>query len=352
MAKKGTDKVLPRGIWQREKNGDYWIRFTDGNGKKRREKAGSFSAAESLLAKRKTGVLKGRKLPETLRDTRKVTISDLCDLAVEFTASHKSSRDYVTRAKVTKEQFGDMPAEGLTPVMIDRWLRKAFKNGATANRYRAFLSLCFREGMANGKVTSNPARLVRLRKESDGRLRYLSKKEYDTLCESIKKLYPQHLGEFQFACHTGARLSEQYSCTWGQYDVERRAIDIVDTKNGHNRTLHLNKVASEVVESIKRKGQKPNERIFPRTGTTYANQSWFIPCLEDSGITEVVWHSLRHTFCSWLALSGAGIKTIMELAGHRSISMSARYAHLSPDAKSMAVELIADLGAEKDTRTT
>ena len=48
------------------------------------------------------------------------------------------------------------------------------------------------------------------------------------------------------------------------------------------------------------------------------------------GLSGYVWHSNRHTFCSWLAMAGASIKEIQEAAGHKSIIMPARYSHLSP----------------------
>ena len=46
------------------------------------------------------------------------------------------------------------------------------------------------------------------------------------------------------------------------------------------------------------------------------------------------------TFCSWLAMAGASIKEIQELAGHKTITMSARYSHLSPAHKLSVVDRI------------
>jgi hypothetical protein len=60
-------------------------------------------------------------------------------------------------------------------------------------------------------------------------------------------------------------------------------------------------------------------------------RSWFLSCLEVAKITNYVWHSNRHKFCSWLALAGASIKEIHELASQKAITMPARYSHFSPE---------------------
>jgi integrase len=55
---------------------------------------------------------------------------------------------------------------------------------------------------------------------------------------------------------------------------------------------------------------------------------------------HISFHSMRHTFASWLAIQGESILTIGALLGHKSVSMTKRYAHLSPDHKRRAVELL------------
>jgi integrase len=49
-------------------------------------------------------------------------------------------------------------------------------------------------------------------------------------------------------------------------------------------------------------------------------------------------HTLRHTFASWLAIQGTPILVIKELMGHASLAMTERYAHLIPDQKKESVE--------------
>jgi integrase len=56
---------------------------------------------------------------------------------------------------------------------------------------------------------------------------------------------------------------------------------------------------------------------------------------------KACFHTLRHTFASWLALQGETLLTIKELMGHKTITMTMRYAHLIPDQKRRAVEKLA-----------
>ena len=341
MAKRKPASV--RGVYEYPRgSGVGWVNYYV-NGQRHREKVGRKGDAIDLYHTRKADARAGRKLP-VLRNTPAVTISDLIDLAIEFTANHKDKRNYISRGEIVREHLGIMAAADVTPQELDQWLTKHCKTAATANRYRAFLSLCYKLGMANGKLEKNPARLVRQRKENNSRLRYLTREEYDRLCAAIQKRFPHHLAEFVTSVNTGMRFTEQYTCTWGQVDLKRRAIQLTETKNGSARTIHLNGDAVAAIESVRTSGQKPTDRVFPREGENIRTRSWFHPCMEDAGIQGYVWHSNRHTFCSWLAMAGATIKEIQELAGHKTISMSARYAHLSPDHKLSVIERIASQG--------
>jgi hypothetical protein len=56
---------------------------------------------------------------------------------------------------------------------------------ATLNRYRSTLSMIYAEAMGNSKASSNPARLVRLRRENNARIRFLSFEEEQFLRDGI-----------------------------------------------------------------------------------------------------------------------------------------------------------------------
>jgi integrase len=332
----------PRGVFQRPpKSGVWWIHYYDADGKRHREKVGRKSDAIKLYQKRKSEAHAGVKLP-TLRNTRGVTISELIDDALLFVVDHKDRRSYISKAEIVRKALGDRIASTLTPQDIDQWLKSHSKTPATANRYKAFLSLCYREGIANGKVSANPVRSVRPRKEPKGRYRFLSRDEYAQLQVVISKRFPEHLAEFVVSVHTGMRLSEQYSLRWHQVDLGRKRIELQDPKNTEPRTVHLNRIALEAIESLKLAKPKPNDLVFTSSTEDYTQRAWFDPSLEEASIEDYTWHNNRHTFGSWLAMAGATVKEIQEAGGWKTIQMAARYAHLSPAHTASVVDRITD----------
>lgn len=165
------EKVPGSGVW--------WIRYVDAQGRYRREKAGTWGNADKLLTKRKNEALQRKKLPETLRQ-RVVPLAEIVDDALSYSREHKRSyRDDESRGKRLKEWFGTREAESLTGQEMEKQLADvaAAENWAcsTYNHYRSLLMVVYREARRAGKVSANPARDIRHRKESNNRLRFVSR---------------------------------------------------------------------------------------------------------------------------------------------------------------------------------
>lgn len=330
----------PRGIFEKVPgSGQWWIRYADCAGRIRREKVGNKGAAITLYRKRKTEVLQGRKLPETLR-AKAVTFSDLAKDALEYSKANKiSHRDDSSRMKPLEEAFGSRAADSITPQEIERYLLKQTRTPATFNRYRALLSLVYKQGIANGKVSANPARLVRQRKENNARVRFLSAEEEAKLREQVAQKYPHHLPELELAINTGLRKSEQYSLRWADISFERRVLTVVRSKHGGARHVALNDAAVAALLTARSLSNGQSAVFLNCYGERLTSpREWFEVCVKAAGLESFTWHCLRHTFASRLVMEGVDLRTVQQLMGHKTIQMTVRYAHLAPQHELAAVQ--------------
>ena len=361
----------PKGVYEKEPgSGVWWIRYADASGRIRREKVGNKGAATKLYQKRKTQVMEGKKLPEQFR-AKPVTFAELADDAIEWAKSHKNTwEDDQIRLKPLREVFGARTADSITPQEIERWLttqgksrsRDKARNGkkwkpATCNRYKALISLVYREGVKNGKVTLNPARQVERRRENNLRDRFLLPEEERAIRDVISATRPERLPELDIALHTGMRRGEQYGCEWSWVDLDRKVLTVPRSKHGEKRRVYLNDTAIAAFRTLWKFSQGTG-KVFAHlysSDETIGAREWFRAMLDDAKVKNFRWHDLRHTFASRLVMAGVDIRTVQELMGHKTIQVTLRYAHLAPEHQLEAVQRLCNTGdvlaGATDTRT-
>lgn len=339
----------PRGLYQKEptKASPWWIRYVDAQGRFRREKAGTKGAAIDLYRKRKNEALEGKKLPEKLRRAT-VSFAEIAKDALAYSKANKLSySDDVSRMETLLLWFREYPAEGITAQDIERRFEQQTWAPATMNRQRALISLTYRLAIRDGKVKENPARQVRHRLENNARIRFLSPEEEKTLRTAIEAACPERIAELELALHTGMRMSEQYRLRWEDVSFTRRTLTIQRSKNGETRHVPLNKAALAALVALEKRANG-SEYVC---GGAVEPRRWFEPVVKAANLTAFSWHCLRHTFASRLVMAGVDIRTAQELMGHKTISMTVRYAHLAPKHTLAAVERL-DAPTEAPTDTT
>jgi integrase len=338
-----------RGVFERPKDsGIWWVCYFD-NGQKRREKVGRRSDAISLYQKRKNDIRVGIKLPENFRapESEGTALATLIDRALIWYGTHRPKSLPTVKGQLAtiKGGLGHLTAETLTAGEVDTWLSSHGEwTPATINRYKSALSKTLQLAMVNGDLKSNVARLVSARREDNARMRWLSHDEENRLRSAIEKLCPAQMAAFTVAVNTGMRKSEQFSLTWDEIDFDRKRIFLSQTKNGSNREVPMNKTVLAVLTDLRASQEsKESESLHVFHATKCDKQlknprEWFETALVEAKIENLRWHDLRHTFCSRLVMAGVNLRTVMELAGHKTIQMTTRYAHLAPEHNQEAIE--------------
>jgi hypothetical protein len=116
--------------------------------------------------------------------------------------------------KVVKDEFGAMVAWELTPRIIDaRLTEHSDWAPATKNRYRALISLVYRQAMRHGKAEKNPARLVAARTENNGRIHICFPMKRRHFAGHAEALSVPSASASRSDQHWNASV-EQFSLTW------------------------------------------------------------------------------------------------------------------------------------------
>ena len=203
----------------------------------------------------------------------------------------------------------------------------------------------------------SPTRRFKKPKLDNKRVRYLTEAEARLLLDTLWKRSTDVHDMTLFSLFSGARASEIYGLRWADVNIEQGTIYLRDTKAKVARHVYITQEMREVI-TRRYEGQGRNELLFPsRKGTAVARISnTFEHVVAELGFNEgvadirqkVVFHTLRHTFASWLAQRAVPLYTIAKLTGHSELRMVERYAHLAPDGVKEAAMLLEGAMTSKD----
>jgi len=260
--------------------------------------------------------------------------------------------------KNINSKLGSFPLYAITKEDIQSFLDFLRNDGlseATVLHYMAILRRAFNlacttviDGIPlfTGK---SPLAGVVLPRPRNARERFLSYEEADKLLEAAMENGHADLhAAIVIALNTGMRLGEILRLEWIDVDMAHGIITIreeVDRKPGGKVFINAD-VEALLKSRLSSRGQSRLVLAPPKGGKERSSLVHrFADLVDELGFNEhvesarhkVVFHTLRHTFASWLALAGTDIYRIKTLLRHKTITMTMRYAHLIPDATRAAV---------------
>ena len=136
------------------------------------------------------------------------------------------------------------------------------------------------------------------------------------------------------------RQGEILNLQWRDVDIKRDVIYLLNTKNGEKREIPINEQVKTALIRTRKHPESPYI-FYKKDGSPIGDiKKSFFTALDKSGIKNFHFHDLRHTFASHLVMSGVDLNTVRELMGHKSLEMTLRYSHLSPNHKKRAVDVL------------
>lgn len=196
-------------------------------------------------------------------------------------------------------------------------------------------------------VEFNPLKEFKNLKNDNKIERYLTPMQTSALMAAVKNsLNPMLQFIVPFMIYTGARKREALNARWVDIDWAQKSWRIPKTKSGLVRHVPLSVGALALLSQRQSDAAREEivaEYIFPnaRTGGPFVTifHSWDT-ARKQADVPQLRIHDLRHSFASFLVNAGRSLYEVQELLGHSDIRTTSRYAHLSRERLSEAVEVI------------
>jgi integrase len=310
-------------IFQR---GDTWYIDYVYNGRRYRKRAGhSKRVAELTLKDIELKIERRENLG--IQDQKKITFAVFAEEYLKYAKTNKSARTYDLNVGNIRElgpHFNDRLLSEITPQHVERFKADRFAKftrgkqirPATVNRDLACLKNMFFKAIEWGYLEKHPMKGVALLKEPPGRLRFLTMEEAGRLLREL----PEETGQVvMFALNTGMRKSEILDLQWKNVDMDQRLISVELTKTNERRVVPMNDQVYQLLQNLE-KHRAGSELVFPEGRVNIRKN--FHAGMKRAGIIDFRLHDCRHSFASHLVMSGASLKVVQQLLGHKDIKMT------------------------------
>ena len=218
------------------------------------------------------------------------------------------------------------------------------KSSSIARKLSALRSF-FRYLHREGKIQTNPAKLVNTPRLPQKTPRFLSSSQVDALLQLPDTEIPRGIRDramMELLYASGLRVSELVQLNLEDLSLDQRLVKV----RGKGKKERLVPFGEKAYESLK--SYLPVRGRLLKRGATLQELSPLFLNLRGGRLTvrsfqrnldqyvqkgalllDVHPHLLRHSFATHLLNNGADLRSIQELLGHESLSSTQRYTHLS-----------------------
>jgi site-specific recombinase XerD len=313
------------------------------------------------------------KMSEVKVSSRKMALQTFSEIAAslvsEWVIRHerkeiaaKTLKNYQDRITVLNRVFGDSLLCEISRQEIMNYQTRTMKiqSVVTSNRNMFVLKQIFKHGEVLHAISENHAANIRyLNERGSERTRFLLPHEIETLVTASQKTRAKFYMPvlIYLGAEHGASKQECLDLKWTDINFDFRPkgkIYLFRTKNKGKRWVDIMPRTREALLAWRdhliharyrrRMGKVKMDLVFchldgsPIDGFKKAWEA----TKKKANIEDFHFHDMRHTFCSNLILAGADLKTVKEMIGHRDISMTDRYTHLTQGYQSMIQEKLAE----------
>ncbi len=315
----------------------------DGKTQRWRQTFDNIVDAQAWMGVAKKAMINGQPEPQpnSGSTTTKFTFKAFADRC--FNLHWKDKSQPVKKQKMIKAMvsfFGektlieDITFEKITDFVLhcdeDKSMGGLGNAGGTINRKLSTISVIMKQAFKEGKIPKMPS--IDKLKENGGRQRWLTKEEAKEMLE-VAENYFCDLDLYhgmKVSLDTGVRAGELIKIR--RQDITEQGLIIPVRKSKKLPTMIPLTTKARAILEVRCK-MTNGDRLFP------FGDSWYKTSfnnLKDSNklahldLSDVCWHTLRHTTCSWLIQGGINLVRVQQLMGHSNISTTMRYAHLAP----------------------
>ncbi|PKN46194.1 MAG: hypothetical protein CVU59_06790 [Deltaproteobacteria bacterium HGW-Deltaproteobacteria-17] len=335
----------------------YYIKYLDPTtGRQVKEKVGwaSEGFTPEIAQNRRTEVLEARRTTsETPPEADPITLDELAAQYLEWATANKKDRGYNDeiryrlhlRPKLGKRLLTEITLKDLEDLRTK--LAKKLSAQSIDHVFKLLKAMLNKATDWNLFTGKNPVESLKSKPLNNARVRFLTRDEARALLDALAP-HPDMHDMALLSLGSGMRFGEVAALQWQDINFETELAHVRDAKGGHDRFAQLKGHVKQMLLDRRERLSRVSGYIFtntkdepyPEVPRVY-NKAVDAIGLNDTSTDakdKVVFHTLRHTFASWLAIQGTPLYTIQRLMGHKSIKMTERYAHLCPDVQATAVE--------------